>query len=383
MKKTKTVSALASAAMALPAISQLAEASNMPTKTELGYRYSQYAEDDLDSNDVIAGSVERYEIDNHQFRLVKPLQNDKSVTVDAVYETLTGASALSVVKGADDEPALIMTGASIKEERIDVSAALETFEESASRRYQLGYSTEDDYQSLYGSYSAESISSDRNTTFSYGAGLALDELEPVQAPDVNPPTSEDKWYANVFASLTRVLSSSWQVQFGLQLGLHDGYMSDPYKAIDVRPDEKQLTVVNARSRYFVKSLQAALHTDYRFYIDDWGMESHTLELAWYQNWGDHIQIIPRVRYYSQSQVDFYVSYDDPNREGYQSSDFQLSPFGALAYGLGIVYREEKFSVSAYMETYESEGSLALKSVKQENPALVSYGMFSLGVDYRY
>ena len=355
----------------------------MPTKTELGYRYSQYAEDDLDSNDVIAGSVERYEIDNHQFRLVKPLQNDKAITVDAVYETLTGASALSVVKGTDDEPTLIMTGASVKEERIDVSAAFETFEESASRRYQLGYSTEDDYQSLYGSYSAESISQDRNTTFSYGVGLALDELEPVQAPDVNPPTSEDKWYANAFASLTRVLSSSWQVQFGLQLGLRDGYMSDPYKAIDVRPDEKQLTVVNARSRYFVKSLQAALHTDYRFYIDDWGMESHTLELAWYQNWGDHIQIIPRVRYYSQSQVDFYVSYDDPNREGYQSSDFQLSPFGALAYGLGFVYREEKFSVSAYMETYESEGSLALKSVKQENPALVSYGMFSLGVDYRY
>lgn len=383
IKNKNSLTALAGAAMALPAISQLATAGTMPMQTEVGYRYSQYTEDDLNEDNVIIGSVERYEIDTHQFRLVKPLSDNKSITLDAMYETLTGASPLSVINNADSEPALVMTGASITETRTDIAGTLESFSDSGSIRYQLGVSVEDDYQAINASFEKDVITKDRGTTYSYGVGFSLDELEPVQGANVNPPESEDKWYASGFVSITKVLSAQWQTQFGFTLGLYDGYLSDPYKAFDERPDERQLYVISARSRYFLRSVKAALHVDYRYYWDDWGMESHTLDLAWYQNFGDSLQVVPRIRYYSQSQADFYYSTDDPFREGYQSSDFQLAPFGALSYGLGIIMKGEKLTFSAHLESYESKGSLAIKEVKQENPALVSYGLFTLGVDYRY
>ncbi len=378
--KSGALAALAGAAMALPAISQLAEAA-MPTETELGYQYSRYTEDDLSDDTVVSGDTERYDVDIHQFRLVTPLDEDSALTVDAVYESLSGASPLSTIESGG-ESRLIMSGASISESRTDVAVALENFAENSSQVYRLGYSTEEDYDALHAGYEHVFLR-DRITSWNIGGGIEYDEIDPVDDVGVNRVSGEDKWFANAFASVSRVLNKRWQVQVGLSVGLHDGYLSDPYRSADIRPDQRQLFIVMGRSRYFLPDINAALHGDYRFYADDWGIESHTLDLAWHQSLGDRLQLIPRVRYYSQSQADFYFATDQGGRSGYQSSDAQLSPYGALSYGLDVHYRADGYTLKAYVENYESKGSLALGNVDRENPALVSYTLVGFGVDYRY
>ena len=44
------------------------------------------------------------------------------------------------------------------------------------------------------------------------------------------------------------------------------------------------------------------------------------------------RLIPSLRYYTQSQADFYAPYYISERsDGYYSSDYRLSPYGALAW----------------------------------------------------
>lgn len=381
--RTSSLAALTSAALTLPAIAQLAHGDTASERTEFGYRYSHYQEDDLAANKVFVGSRERYEVENHQFRLTTPLAGERVLTIEADYETVSGASPYGTVRGPDGDARLIMSGASIDDTRKDVLASLRTPHGDGAFTVALGYSTEKDYKAWNGALEFEQTLADRITTWSGGIGFSSDTLEPVQSAGVNRVESEDKWSASAFVALARVLSPVWQVQGGLFAGMADGYLSDAYKALDARPNQRQSFGVTGRSRYFVKSLQAAAHVDYRFYNDDWGIESHTLELSWHQSFGDHIRVVPMVRFYSQSQADFYVEFDDPANSRHYSSDYRMSPFGALSWGLSLILEQPDYRITLRGEQYESDGDLALKDVEVENPALVNYTLMTLGFDYQF
>lgn len=380
--KPSAMAALTSAALALPAISQLAHADSMPSETELGYRYSDYQEDDLKSEDVLVGSRDRYDVSTHQFRLLAPVGDQTSLKIDALYETMTGASPMGTVEGANGDPVLIMTGASIQDTRVDVVAELRRYQGRSSNAVSVGYSAEDDYTALNAGVDFQRDSRDGIVSWSGGMGVSYDELEPEQTPGINRIEAEDRWFLNGYVARAKVHSAVWQTQLGLYVGVYDGYMSDPYKSIDARPDSRQQIALSAKSRYFLRRYDAALHGDYRYYSDDWGIRSHTLEFTWHQSLTESLRVSPSLRYYSQSQADFYVSTDSVGRSGYQSSDHRLSPFGAVAYGVGVNYRQPKYSLVFSMEQYESDGRYGAKSVEIPNPALVSYTLMTLGIDYR-
>lgn len=381
--RSTSLAALTGAALALPAIAQLAHAENAPTQSEFGYRFSQYQEDDLDAAKVLVGSNQRYEVDNHQFRLVAPVNAELAVTVDAAYETMSGASAYGTARNVDGDPVLIMSGASIEDNRTDVLASIHQYRNDSKLTGSAGFSREKDFESFNGAVEYEQTGADRVTTWSGGLGFSLDEITPEPEAGINRMRSDDKWSVNGFLALARVLNPQWQTQLGVFGALHDGYLSDPYKARDIRPGSRQAWGITARSRYFLKAMHAALHMDYRFFNDDWGIQAHTLELAWHQSVGDTFRIVPSLRYYSQSQADFYVDADDPANTGYQSSDFRMSPFGALSYGLSVIMEQPKYRITLQGEQYESDGDLALKDVEVENPALVSYTLVTVGFDFRF
>lgn len=390
MKKTSPslrLGVLTRAALALPAIAQLAQA-EMPAntsaiETELSYRYSRYEEESLAAAQVLSGSNERYQVDHQQFRLVTPIADDLSLTVDAAYETMSGASAYGTALDANGEHRLVMSGASIKETRIDVLSSVRKRLDGGAITLSVGHSDEDDYTSNNVAAEAEHYSLDRSTTYSVGLGISQDDIEPVQTVGILRVLSEDRQSLEGFFAIAKVLSPVWQVQIGVFGAWHEGFLADPYKSRDIRPDQRQSVGFSVNSRYFVRAVGAALHTDYRFFHDDWGIEAHTLEAAWHQSVSDQIQLVPRVRYYSQSQADFYVDADSGDRSGYQSSDYRLSPFGALSYGISTVWDQGDYRLTLSAEHYQSDGDLALKSVDVESPALVDYSLLTLGIDYRY
>ena len=59
-----------------------------------------------------------------------------------------------------------------------------------------------------------------------------------------------------------------------------------------------------QNRLFMDSADVALHLDYRFYDDDWDIQSNTIHVAWYQNLGSGFQLVPSIRLYEQSESFF-------------------------------------------------------------------------------
>ncbi len=381
-RRNGTLAALTGAALSLPAISQLANAEAMPANAELGYRYSGYEEASLDSAAVLTGSNQRYEVDVQQIHLVAPVSSRNALNVDLIYEAMTGASSMASVMGPGGAPELIMTGASIEDKRTDLNAEVRNYQDQGSTAGTIGLSTEDDFTSHNIALEKEFISGDRVDNWVAGFGFSYDEIEPVQSEGVQRVTRETRTFSSAFFSWTRVNSPTWQTQLGVFGGYYDGYLSDPYRTRDNRPQQRQQLALSARSRHYFGHLNAALHGNYRYYTDDWGLQAHTFELVWYQNISDRFQLSPLLRYYSQSQADFYNATDSADRIGYQSSDYRLSPYGAVSYGVGLNYNQQDYRLVLNIEQYDSDGDYALKSVQIENPALVNFTLVTIGLDYR-
>ncbi|NOU44122.1 MAG: DUF3570 domain-containing protein [Methyloglobulus sp.] len=203
----------------------------------------------------------------------------------------------------------------------------------------------------------------------------------------------------VTLGLSQVLGKNALLEAGMGYTRSTGYMANPYKQVyecdgqlsqdsalpplyycaasllEKRPGERNQFNWDLGYRHYIEALDAALHLDYRFAHDDWGIHAHTFSADWVQPLGAGWTLTPNVRYYSQSGAEFYtpfitrmLSYDpntgspiyDRELPSSYSSDQRLSGFGALSGGLTIA---KQFARGIQLETgfeyYTHQGGLKL------------------------
>ncbi|MGI9592711.1 MAG: DUF3570 domain-containing protein [Myxococcota bacterium] len=389
----RALQALASSAIALPGVAGTAAAEGTE-RYVAEYNYSWYKEDDIDASKVSPGSeTSRYEIHNHQFRVAAPIAGRFDMGLDVGYETMSGATPWYIIPDIDGNPIQVMTGATIEEARTDVSLNGTYHLDTGRATAAAGFSLENDYLAFNGSLSGERYFNEKNTTLNGGGGFSIDTIEPVDA-DTDPfrPSKENKQSFALFTGVSQVLGRSSVVNSTFNYQFSNGFLSDPYKRVlvggapvgDSRPDIRhQFTWLN-RLRQYSDFMDGSFHLDYRFYADTWQITSHTIEAAWYQNlpWG--LRLIPSLRYYTQSGAKFYAPFFEvAPRSGHASSDYRLSPFGALAYRLRaestFPVLESDWKIHVGWERYTSSADLAIMKVAVENPGLVSYHLVSVGL----
>lgn len=384
---SKSLLALSSTALALPGI---ASADAPPQQSTASYKFSNYNEDALSREQVPFGSLERYDIDVHQFRLLSPLGRDFSIQIDANHENMSGASPWFTTAGANGEPVINMSGASgITDERSELAIGVRYYLAEGSVGGSIGYSEENDYRASYISFSGQRTINEGMTTVSLGVSHSADDIFPTDAALFNRVRNEDKSSTSAVLSVSQIINQFSTVQLSASLTEQEGFLSDPYKFRDVRPDNKTQFALSSSYRHFVSSADAAFHADYRFYHDDFGINSHTLGLAWHQNLGNGWQVIPNLRYYTQSAADFYTNIDDfakPLTE-FQSSDYRLSSYGAFSGGLSVVTSLdgilENWTATLTAERYVADHKHSAYAVTQPGAALVSYTRLSLGFDFTF
>ena len=384
-KKTSTLAALTASALALPAFQ--CTAATAPTESEIGYRYSNYQEDDVPNGLVATGDSKRYTIDTQQFRLLSPIGKNFSVSFSALAEKMSGASPLGTQSDSNGNPLLVMSGASgtgITEDRTDFTANLTHYGSSLTTSFTAGQSDEKDYKANYYGLSSEWEFNDKNSAIQLGLSRSDDKITPTDAILFGRVQEASKDTTGISLGFSQVLNKANIIQFGLELSEDKGYLAAPYKIDDVRPDSRSRTAAVMRYRSFFPKSNAALHFDYRYYSDDWDIASHTFNLAWHKNVTSRFQLIPSFRYYSQTEASFYEPYKVPsNTSPYYSSDYRLSPYGAIAVGLQLVHKFKSWSYTAKVERYESDSSFSLEKVAIENPGLVSYTLVTVGFDIKF
>lgn len=372
--------ALTSAALSLPAF-----AATQPVETEVSIMTSSYKEGDVPAHKVSLGSARRYEIDIHQFYVLTPLGRNWSLAFNTSREIMSGASPWGTVAGVDGKPALIMSGATIRESRTEVSATTHRYFQNGRIGVGFSHSEEDDYESDAIVLSGEWDFNQKLSTLALGISYSSDDIEPTDALLFGRVQKEDKRSRSFIISWTQVLNKTSVLQSGISVTKHDGYLTDPYKLRDVRPDERFEWAVSLRYRKYLEKAGGAWHLDYRYYEDDFGVHSHTLQSAWYQNLGGRFQIVPSIRYYSQQEADFYLPVDDftlPLNVN-QSSDYRLSTYGAYTFGLKGIVDHNNWAVTVSFDRYISREKYGRWNAEFEHPALLNFTLASIGFNIKF
>jgi Protein of unknown function (DUF3570) len=337
---------------------------------------------------------------------VKELREDSLLTATLAFDTLTGATPSGAVptsvpqtftRPSGDGSFVVAAGDTPLDDSFqDTRTALGVSYKWPLTRLMtmnVGASLSDEYDYTHTGLNAQ-IARDfnnRNTTLSFGLALASDTIDPVggspvalspmlgQNNDANKRGDESKDVVDVLFGVTQVLNRHALVQFNYSLSQSDGYLTDPYKILSVVDDVTGLPVAgpagSGRNLYLYESRPGTrdkqsiyglykrdfdgdvFDVSYRYMTDDWGVDSHTIDLhyRWQLDGGKYLQ--PHLRFYTQNQADFYatVLFDGAPVPQHVSADYRLGKFDAVTIGLkyGQDMRNGKFS--ARLEFYQQTG----------------------------
>ena len=392
--RSTALQALTMTALCLPGYAGKAQAWADP-ETQGTYRFSNYAEAKLPSSATNGQDGTRYEVQSHQFHLVQPLGEEFGYSADLAVETMSGASPWYIVPDVNGKPIQVMSGATIEDTRAALDVKGNHYTEHGRQGITLGVSKEKDYQSVSGGLDAEWSFNEQRSTLSAGAGYSRDKMEPTDGGSARFPLrilAASKNSANASLGFAQVLTPDTVVQLSASFTYSDGFLSDPYKEAyvaatlvpDTRPDKRRSLALMARLRQYYNSLRGALHLDVRRFDDNWGVGSDTVELSWHQSLPYGWKLAPSVRYYEQGAAKFYQPYyNAASSDGYYSSDYRLSPYGALSYRADLGKDWQHWAFSLAYEHYNSSANYAPHHVDVENPGLVDFNVVSAAVGFKF
>lgn len=219
------------------------------------------------------------------------------------------------------------------------------------------YSREADYQSYGAGLNFTKISRDKNTEVDISLQGFFDTWKVIYPIELRPPNygtggkndqlRVDLTPRNSFSlslSFSQVINKRLQVALladpGYQEGLlatryHRVYFSDGTVRPENLPNKKFKLPMGVRTNYFSGDYMI-FRSLYRFYIDDWGMKAHTMEMEVPVKLSSSFSITPFYRFHSQTAIDHFAAYlENQSSQHFYSSDYDLSGLKSHFFGMGI------------------------------------------------
>lgn len=222
----------------------------------------------------------------------------------------------------------------------------------------LSYSQESDYLSRGVALKDAIDFNKKNTTLLVGVAGTFDDVRPANGLPDDTKTTYD-----LMVGVTQVLDPLTLLTINGTIGRTEGFLSDPYKVVEMngalaqekRPDSRDKQILFGSLVRYVEALDGSLESSYRFYNDSFGVQAHTLTLAWYQKLGPQWMVRPLLRYYTQSEADFYAVRFTGSPH-YYSSDYRNSQMSSLGGGLKVIWTpNSRISLDVAYERYEQWG----------------------------
>ncbi len=353
----------------------------------LSFKYQHYEED--------AGRI-----DIHTYIAGARIKIDASTAIAATYvlDSLAGATPTGMPAPPDSDQVPL---SHLEDERSAGTVTISrTFAGLHTVSAQWSRSVESDYMSDGLALNTLHALNKKNTTLRFGLAWADDDIEPIFFPYDRHKTQLD-----ALAGVTQVVNPNLLVTANMAYGKSHGYLSDPYKQIEKRveldpinlpgfflnlpfaesrPETREKWILFLEAQWYLDPLRATLESNYRYYWDDWGIVSHTLEIRYLQKLGQRLVLSPSLRYYTQEAADFYrytltgsevePQFDLVAQEGaepakiyreawsvgtdgpHYSADYRLSEMETWNFGLKCTaFLSDQFTLDAALERYEMIG----------------------------
>ncbi len=113
-------------------------------------------------------------------------------------------------------------------------------------------------------------------------------------------------------------------------------LADDYEHL---PDNRLKIPVGIRLHYYINEF-LVFKTYYRYYSDDWNINSHTLNFELPIKLSRKYTLYPNYRFYNQTAAKYFAPYEQLlSTSTYYTSDFDLSEYNANQFGIGLKYTD--------------------------------------------
>jgi len=248
----------------------------------------------------------------------------------------------------------VMTTASpYKEERTQGSFAFDMLQ--GKTQYSVGYtlSDENDYTANTASFELSQDMFGDLTTLSFGFSQGWDEVR--KRGDATFEETVDR--RNYRLGLSQIVTPRIMAGFNYEVITDEGFLNNPYRSVrylddssargysyqaEVYPGTRTSNSVALNARYYLE-YRAAVHGEYRFYTDTWGIDANTLQLGYTHPWRAQWIFEAGYRWYDQSAANFYSDlFPRVNAQNFLGRDKELSTFTSHMFSLGATYELPAF-----------------------------------------
>ncbi|WP_440122401.1 DUF3570 domain-containing protein [Tenacibaculum sp. Ill] len=360
--------------------------------TEVDFLTSYYSQDG--DNAAVNGGVGTEELTDITANIIVsiPLNDDDVLTLDTGISAYTSASSSNVNpfdKGTAD-PFQASTGASSSDLWFNFTG---NYSHSSDDRNQIwaakaSVSSEFDYSSIGFGGSYTRLFNEKNTELSISANIYLDtwktiypyELRPFSDggdgindalfiqntvtgnPNYNPIFNDfsDKGRNSYSFGLgfSQILHKNVQGSLAFDLTKQSGLLSTPFQRVyfsdiddsfidnfqladanEKLPNNRLKIALGGRLNWYLNEL-LTIRTFYRYYFDDWGINSHTASIEIPVKITDKFTLYPSYRFYNQTAADYFAAYEKHlSTNNFYTSDYDLSKYSSNQFGFGVSYTD--------------------------------------------
>ena len=218
----------------------------------------------------------------------------------------------------------------------------------------IGYthSAENDWQSHAVELGVSRDLANKNAKLSIGYGFTRNDVG--RARDPNFGKQLDVQGAQ--AALSQVLGRKTLLTIAYTLSYASGFQGSPYRFIttmngfsapEAAPESRARHALTTRLMQMI-GRRNVVDVQYRAYVDDWGIWSNTIELAYTRMLSESVALRVRARGYRQHHASFYQeTYATQMR--YMTADRELSTFSDGMAGLKLGYTGESWDLDAKLD----------------------------------
>jgi hypothetical protein len=170
-----------------------------------------------------------------------------------------------------------------------------------------------------------------------------------KAKRITLPSSSRNTYTASF-SFEQVINSRLQGSVALDMVYQSGYLGLPFHrvyfnngkdTIENLPSQRLKLPIGLRLNYFLGD-NIIIRTYYRFYVDNWGLQSHTVNIEVPVKITPFFSISPFYRYYIQTAAKYFASYEEHSpQDQYFTSNYALAAFSSHFFGVGVRFAPPK------------------------------------------
>ncbi|MBQ4822602.1 DUF3570 domain-containing protein [Aquimarina sp. MMG016] len=298
-----------------------------------------------------------------------PLNDDDVLAIDAGISAYTSASSSNVDPYDGDVPAdpfVASSGASKKDVLVSFAT---TYSHSSDDRNDIwsanvSVASEYDYFSIGFGGSYTKLFNEKNTELSLKANVFLDTWNAIypselrDQPDFISFDDESRNSYSLGLGFSQILSKKLQGSLVLDVIQQEGLLSTPFQRVqfadvadvvvqnfiigdDIErlPDSRFKIAAGGRLHYYINEF-FTIRTFYRYYTDDWGINSHTASIEVPIKITDKFTLYPSYRFYNQTAADYFAPFNQHlSTSEFYTSDYDLSDFDANQYGFGVSYTD--------------------------------------------